>query len=321
MGLRRMIRIRKKRVEAEKRERERERRQKSFAPRPMMRALRGHSLVRRLTSGGGKETRGASRNVVVGGGGERVRMSSASAQQQEASASVPESLVTKGLVDVRKRVEEAAKKSGNKPPRLVAVGKTKPLEMVMDAYKAGHRYFGENYVQEVIEKAGKAPEDIKWHFIGHLQSNKAKALLEGVPNLSMLETVDTAKLADRLNRLCGELERTLKVLVQVNTSGEESKHGVEPEEATKLAAHIVSNCPALKFAGFMTIGMPDYTSRPENFDCLKECRRKAAEELNIDEAEIELSMGMSGDFEAAIEMGSTNIRVGSTIFGARIYNK
>ena len=161
----------------------------------------------------------------------------------------------------------------------------------------------------------------EWHFIGHLQSNKAKALLQGVPNLYMLETVDTTKLADRLNRICGELgrETPLRVLVQVNTSGEESKHGVEPSEATALAAHISGSCPNLEMAGFMTIGMPDYTSKPENFTCLKECRRKAAAELGLDESELELSMGMSGDFEEAIRMGSTEVRVGSSIFGARKY--
>lgn len=264
---------------------------------------------------------GSSYSVVGRSASVGVRMMSSS-QAQEA---VQSTNVTKGLADVKKRVEEATKRSGREanPPRLVAVGKTKPLDMILEAYGTGHRYFGENYVQEIIQKAGEAPEDIKWHFIGHLQSNKAKALLEGVPNLSMLETVDTTKLADRLNRLCGELDRKdkLKILVQVNTSGEESKHGVEPVESTNLASHIVSKCPNLKFAGFMTIGMPDYTSRPENFECLKECRKNAADELGIDESDIELSMGMSGDFEAAIEMGSTNVRVGSTIFGARVYNK
>jgi hypothetical protein len=246
----------------------------------------------------------------------------AQVNDREKTTAVGDSQVAKGLLDVKKRIEEATTRGNrNLPPRLVAVGKTKPLGMIMEAYETGHRDFGENYVQEIIEKADKAPSDIKWHFIGHLQSNKAKALLGGVPNLSMLETVDSAKLADRLNRLCGEMERDLSIMVQVNTSGEESKHGVEPKDATNLASHVFSNCPNLKFAGFMTIGMPDYTSKPENFDCLKECRKNAAEELGLQESDIELSMGMSGDFEAAIEMGSTNVRVGSTIFGARVYNK
>ena len=276
-------------------------------------------MMRTIVFRGARVKRGVHANTV--GSGARVLMS-VQAQAQEPTANAPPaSSVAVGLESVRRRVEEAAQKSRHTPPRLVAVGKTKPLEMVMEAYNAGHRYFGENYVQEIVDKAGQAPEDIQWHFIGHLQSNKAKMLLQGVPNLFMLETVDKAKLADRLNRLCGELERPspLRVLVQVNTSGEESKHGVEPQDATALAAHIVESCPNLKFAGFMTIGMPDYTSKPENFDCLKECRRKAAEALGVEEETMELSMGMSGDFENAIAMGSTNIRVGSTIFGARIY--
>mmetsp|Transcript_7146 Transcript_7146/g.18268 ORF Transcript_7146/g.18268 Transcript_7146/m.18268 type:complete len:167 (+) Transcript_7146:409-909(+) len=165
------------------------------------------------------------------------------------------------------------------------------------------------------------PDDVEWHFIGHLQSNKAKVLLEGVPNLSMLETVDSVKLADRLNRLCTEMGRTLNILVQVNTSGEESKHGVQPQDSLSLAQHVTTSCPSLRFSGFMTIGMPDFTSRPENFQSLAECRQKAARELGVPEDQLELSMGMSGDFEQAIAMGSTNIRVGSTIFGARTYKK
>lgn len=107
--------------------------------------------------------------------------------------------------------------------------------------------------------------------------------------------------------------------MQVNTSGEESKHGVEPADAPPLATHIASRCKNLRLAGLMTIGMPDYSSKPENFACLSACREKVAEALGMKPEELELSMGMSGDFEQAIEMGSTNIRVGSTLFGARQY--
>jgi PLP dependent protein len=113
----------------------------------------------------------------------------------------------------------------------------------------------------------------------------------------------------------------LLAFAQVNTSGEESKHGVAPEDTVTLAQHIASACKNLKLAGLMTIGQPDYTSRPENFTCLTECRAKVAEALSIPEESMELSMGMSGDFEQAVQMGSSNIRVGSTIFGARDYSK
>mmetsp|Transcript_9469 Transcript_9469/g.27036 ORF Transcript_9469/g.27036 Transcript_9469/m.27036 type:complete len:249 (+) Transcript_9469:193-939(+) len=207
-------------------------------------------------------------------------------------------------------------------PRLVAVSKTKPVEMLKEAYDAGQRVFGENYVQEIVEKAPQLPEDIQWHFIGHLQSNKVKALLEAVPNLTMLETVDTVKLANKLNNQVGSLGRSpLPVMVQVNTSGEESKSGVEPGNVVELARHVHQECPHLRLAGLMTIGMADYTSKPENFECLQWCRQQICEALGLSADDIELSMGMSGDFEAAIEMGSTNVRVGSTIFGARNYNK
>jgi len=105
----------------------------------------------------------------------------------------------------------------------------------------------------------------------------------------------------------------------VNTSGEESKFGVEPGAVVELAQHVAQQCPHLRLAGLMTIGQPDYTSRPENFECLSRCRDEVAMALGLAPGDLELSMGMSGDFERAIEMGSTNVRVGSTIFGAREY--
>ena len=178
----------------------------------------------------------------------------------------------------------------------------------------------EPYVVEILEKAPVMPSDVRWHFIGHLQSNKAKALIQGVPNLYMVETVDSVKLANKLNTAVGDAEREpLNVMVQVNTSGEETKFGVNPEDCLSLAKHIIADCGNLHFKGLMTIGMPDYTSRPENFQCLIECRDKVCDEMKLNTSDVELSMGMSGDFESAIQMGSDNVRVGSTIFGARNY--
>lgn len=245
------------------------------------------------------------------------RVLAMSVQQQQAPT------VAQALSDVVRRVEAAVQRAGRAtPPRLVAVSKTKPAAALREAYDAGQRVFGENYVQELLDKAPLLPADVGWHFIGHLQSNKVKPLLEGVPNLAMVETVDSTKLADRLNRIAGELGRParLAVLVQVNTSGEETKYGCEPEQCVALAQHIASSCSSLRLAGLMTIGQPDYSSRPENFMCLAQCRDKVAAALGIEPQELELSMGMSGDFEQAIEMGSTNVRVGSTIFGARSYD-
>lgn len=232
-----------------------------------------------------------------------------------------ESSITNSLKDVLARVQAASSRAGARPTRLVAVSKTKPASALQEAYDAGQRDFGENYVQELLEKAPILPSDIRWHFIGHLQSNKAKALIEGVPSLAMVETVDSEKLASKLNAAVEGAGRSrLPVFVQVNTSGEESKYGVEPgASCVALARYIATNCPNLQLAGLMTIGMPDYTSRPENFRCLGRCRKDVAEAVGVSENDLELSMGMSGDFEAAIEMGSTNVRVGSTIFGARNY--
>ncbi|ONK79156.1 uncharacterized protein A4U43_C01F3500 [Asparagus officinalis] len=226
------------------------------------------------------------------------------------------------LRSVMQRVHRAAEKAGRQSEevRVVAVGKTKPVSLVRQLYDTGHRYFGENYVQEFIDKAPQLPADIQWHFIGHLQTNKVKTLLAAVPNLDMVESVDSEKLANHLNRAVATMGRkALKVLVQVNTSGEESKSGVDPSNCVELAKHVKLGCPNLVFSGLMTIGMKDYSSTPENFKALSNCRTNVCKALGIPEESCELSMGMSGDFEQAIEMGSTNVRIGSTIFGPRMY--
>ena len=145
--------------------------------------------------------------------------------------------------------------------RLVAVSETKPIEMLESAYKAGCRIFGENYMQELVEKVEKLDKpDIQWHFIGGLKSNKCKALVDAVaPNVDklMVETVASTKLASKLNTAVSkiETEERLKVFVQVNTSGEDSKNGVEPgDECVDLCRYISSECPKLQLQGIMTIG-------------------------------------------------------------------
>ncbi|XP_042461407.1 pyridoxal phosphate homeostasis protein-like [Zingiber officinale] len=240
------------------------------------------------------------------------------------SAPAVEGAAATALRSVLSRVQRAAERSGRSPDqvRVVAVSKTKPVSLIRQVYDAGHRCFGENYVQEIVEKAPQLPSDIEWHFIGNLQSNKVKTLLAGVPNLDMFESVDDEKIANHLDRMVANLGRKpLKVLVQVNTSGEESKYGVNPSGCLQLVKHVKFGCPNLIFSGLMTIGMLDYTSTPENFRTLSDCRSEVCRELGIPEDQCELSMGMSADFEQAVEMGSTNIRVGSTIFGAREYPK
>uniref|UniRef100_A0A8C6JK54 Pyridoxal phosphate homeostasis protein n=1 Tax=Melopsittacus undulatus TaxID=13146 RepID=A0A8C6JK54_MELUD len=214
-------------------------------------------------------------------------------------------------------------------PRLVAVSKTKPAEMVIEAYGHGQRSFGENYVQELLEKASDSRilsscPDIKWHFIGHLQKTNVNKLM-AVPNLFMLETVDSVKLADRVNsswQKKGSPQR-LKVMVQVNTSGEDSKHGLPPGDTTAAVEHIINKCPNLEFVGLMTIGSVghDLSKGPNpDFQMLLSLRKEVCEKLSLPIEKVELSMGMSTDFQHAIEVGSTNVRIGSTIFGERNYS-
>ena len=224
-----------------------------------------------------------------------------------------------------------------KPPRLVAVSKTKPKEMIIEAYRAGHRDFGENYIQELVEKSndvellGCCP-DINWHFIGNCQTKNAKKLAT-CPRLAVIETITSIKLANKLQTQFSEREKNeekeimVEVMVQVNTSGEENKNGIQPgPDVISTVKHIVENCPNLKFVGLMTIGalgnsLVDAENEEDNPDFIKliECRRQITSSLELEEKSIELSMGMSNDFLDAIRMGSTNIRVGSSIFGARYY--
>jgi len=221
-------------------------------------------------------------------------------------------------------------------PRLVAVSKTKHKEDVISAYQAGHRHFGENYLQELLEKCNdlevleKCP-DIRWHFIGNLQSNKTAKFTKGMRNVSCIETISSAKIADKLQSAMAKEKPpiTVDIFIQVNTSGEENKNGVAPgPETLDLSRHIVEKCPNLSFKGLMTIGdlgnskpnlprtQPD--SNPDFLSLIK-CRKEVCKEMNLAEANLELSMGMSNDYEEAIRMGSTNVRVGSSIFGARNY--
>ena len=205
----------------------------------------------------------------------------------------------------------------------------------MEAYDAGHRDFGENYVQELADKSNDADilkycPDIKWHFIGNCQTKNVNKLAK-CRNLSVIETITSEKLADKLQFQFAkkEKESLVNVMVQVNTSGEENKNGIEPGKDTLAAVkHIKEKCPNLKVTGLMTIGALGHSvassSQQEDgpnpdFVTLIQCRREVANFLDVDENLLELSMGMSNDFTEAISMGSTNVRIGSSIFGARNY--
>ncbi|KAL5228502.1 hypothetical protein ABZP36_016767 [Zizania latifolia] len=212
------------------------------------------------------------------------------------AAAAVEGAASSALRTVLARAAQAAERSGRaaEAVRVVAVGKTKPVSMLRQLYDAGHRCFGENYVQEIVTKAPQVR--IRW-----LQCD-----FSAIPNLHMVEGVDNEKIANHLDRAVSSLGRDpLKVLVQVNTSGEESKSGIDPSRCVELAKHVKLACPHLIFSGLMTIGMKDYTSTPENFKALMNCKLEVCKAIGMPTEHFELSMGMSGDFEQAIEMGST----------------
>jgi pyridoxal phosphate enzyme (YggS family) len=265
-------------------------------------------------------------SAVAGASSAILRAASTSA---DADADAAEIDVAANLADVQSKIEakvdECHRPKGS--VRLVAVSKTKPLNLLRDAYQAGQRAFGENYAQELMAKAADMPPDVAWHFIGPLQSNKAAQLVRrvGLPQLACVETVASKKLAAKLNNAVDGLEeedgeegQRLGIYLQVNTSGESSKSGLAPgSELIDLATDIAATCPRLSIDGLMTIGAPGDLSC---FDALVRCREEVAQALGVDVDSLDLSMGMSGDYEHAIERGATSVRVGSTIFGARDYS-
>lgn len=228
------------------------------------------------------------------------------------------------LSEVKFRISETLQECNMKENsvRLIAVSKTKSNELLMNAYNAGQRYFGENYVQELIGKADILPSDIKWHMIGPLQSNKASKLVKslGLEKLACVETVSDIKLANKLNNAVASIkndkdgiendtkskEKKLGIYIQANTSGEETKKGVRsPKECAELAVQISNECPNLEILGMMTIGAPgDYSC----FDTLANCRKEVADALGVNVDSLELSMGMSADYPEAIKRGATSVR-------------
>ena len=226
--------------------------------------------------------------------------------------------------------------SPHRPIRLVAVSKLHSANDILYLHSppTSHLHFGENYYQELLQKSLLLPREIRWHFIGALQTNKCKPLAEQIPNLWCVESVDTLKKADALEKGREALMKSergkgwegvpLRVCVQVNTSGEAEKSGVEPEEAAALCRHIKEKCPHLRLQGLMTIGAIARSqavkegNENEDFVRLREVRDQVVRELGEGEGEeLELSMGMSGDWESAVRCGSDEVRVGSTIFGER----
>ncbi|HSR36145.1 MAG TPA: YggS family pyridoxal phosphate-dependent enzyme [Desulfurivibrionaceae bacterium] len=226
--------------------------------------------------------------------------------------------IAENLASIRARMAAAAQRAGRSPESvtLVAVSKIMPVATIAEAVGAGQLLFGENYLQEAEEKIRQLPSTLKWHFIGHLQSNKAKT---AATLFHMVETVDRIKLARMLDKHAAEAGRVLPVLVQVNVGREPQKAGVLPEEAEQLLREI-QDLPHLAVRGLMT--MPPFFDQPERARPSFRALRVLSEELAVkgllgSHGPIELSMGMSGDFEVAIEEGATLVRVGTALFGAR----
>ncbi|MHA1511035.1 MAG: YggS family pyridoxal phosphate-dependent enzyme [Promethearchaeota archaeon] len=195
--------------------------------------------------------------------------------------------------------------------KLIAVSKKKSVEFIEEAYNSDHRDFGENYIQDSIPKIIKLKhlKDIRWHFIGHLQSNKVKLAAQ---YFDMIQSIDSKKLANKLNNACSEINKVMPILIEVNIAFEQSKGGIKKENLFDLLEHIKS-LKNLKLCGLMCI--PPYDENPEPyFKEMKSLFDIYKEDYNLDI----LSMGMSGDYSIAIAEGGNMVRVGTAIFGKRV---
>ncbi len=227
--------------------------------------------------------------------------------------------VAQRIAEVREKVERACGQAGREMGDVTVVAATKGRSVleVVEAVEAGISHVGENYVQELLDKKGEMDEagysDICWHAIGHLQRNKVRYV---VPLCSRIHSVDSVRLAREIDKRAARIDKMQAVLLEINISGEESKFGIAPEQAAQLAEQIME-LEHLQLRGLMT--MPPYTDNPEESRPLFKVLRDLAEQLISlglpREAMSELSMGMSGDYQVAIEEGATTIRLGTALFG------
>lgn len=229
-------------------------------------------------------------------------------------------MVTENLNRIEERIRQACARAGRarEDVTLICVTKTKPIEMLEEAYAAGQREFGENKVQEIVRKYPELPQDIHWHMIGHLQRNKVKMLMH---RAVMIHSVDSLQLAETISKEAVKENLVMPVLIEVNMAQEASKFGITAQE-TKSLVRAVSALDGVRVMGLMTIA--PYTDDPEtNRPYFRQLRELS---VDIDQESFHnvsmgvLSMGMTGDFEVAIEEGATHIRVGTAIFGERIYH-
>ncbi len=229
-------------------------------------------------------------------------------------------MIAENLKTVQKKIEEAKTRGAHsaKDVTLIAVSKTNPIPDLKEAYDAGAREYGENRVQELCEKIPELPEDIRWHLIGHLQKNKVKYIVDQVV---LIHSVDSFELAEEIEKQAVKKNVDVSVLIEVNMGGEESKFGCKPEDTLELARRI-SVLPHVHVKGLMTVA-PFVEDPEENRPVFREMRELSVDidKENIDNISMGvLSMGMTGDYEVAVEEGATMVRVGTGIFGERNYN-
>ena len=228
-------------------------------------------------------------------------------------------MIRENLDSIETRIRMACERSGRdrSSVHLIAVTKTKPLEMLREAYDAGQRDFGENKVQEICRKKPELPDDLRWHMIGHLQRNKVRQL---IGQTVLIHSVDSYRLAETISAEAVKAQIVMPVLIEVNAAKEDSKYGVMPENTEELV-RAVSGLPGIHVEGLMTIA--PYTDDPETNRPYFVLLRQLAVDIDnkcIDNVSMgKLSMGMTGDFAVAIDEGATHIRVGTGIFGERIY--
>ncbi len=228
-------------------------------------------------------------------------------------------MIKENLEAVEKRVQDACKRAGRSRDEvtLIAVSKTKPVSLIREAMACGQVDFGENKVQELCKKQEEIREPLRWHLIGHLQRNKVKYVVD---KACLIHSVDSERLAQEIQKEAAKRDLVCPVLVEVNVGGEETKSGVSPQEALPLVRSIAA-LPNVKVKGLMTVAPP--VEKPEDariyFKELRELADTIRKEAIPGVEMKELSMGMTGDFEAAIEEGATMVRVGTAIFGARDY--
>ncbi len=228
-------------------------------------------------------------------------------------------MIAENLKHVQDNIKKACEKSGRNEEtvRLIAVSKTKPVEMLMEAYQCGCRDFGENKVQELVDKYEKMPKDIRWHMIGHLQRNKVKYIVDKV---YLIHSVDSLRLAEEISREAVKKGINVSILVEVNVAMETSKYGTAADEAVLLVQEI-AKLPNIIVKGLMTVA-PYVENSEDNRNVFAKLYQIYVDIIhkNIDNVFMEeLSMGMTGDYEVAITEGATYIRVGTGIFGERQY--